>query len=90
MFYLLTLLSDLTIFINNKYSIYQQLQRFNFSSFQFFSINFSTPIQSVDSAVESLDDSPSNIPKYNNGTQRYVIDEQLPNTSLNYGLFKFK
>uniref|UniRef100_A0A915Q1Q7 PDZ domain-containing protein n=1 Tax=Setaria digitata TaxID=48799 RepID=A0A915Q1Q7_9BILA len=43
-----------------------------------------TPIQSIDSAVESLDDSPGNIPKYHSGTQRYVIDEQLPNTSLNY------
>ncbi|KAL3983106.1 PDZ domain (Also known as DHR or GLGF) family protein [Acanthocheilonema viteae] len=44
----------------------------------------STPIQSIDSAVESLDDSPGNIPKYHSDTQRYVIDEQLPNTSLNY------
>ncbi|KAK6111480.1 PDZ domain (Also known as DHR or GLGF) family protein [Brugia pahangi] len=43
-----------------------------------------TPIQSIDSAVESLDDSPSNISKYHSGTQRYVIDEQIPNTSLNY------
>ncbi|CAG9540224.1 unnamed protein product [Cercopithifilaria johnstoni] len=44
----------------------------------------STPIQSIDSAVESLDDSPGNIPKYHSGTQRYVVDEQVPNTSLNY------
>uniref|UniRef100_A0A8R1TS77 PDZ domain-containing protein n=2 Tax=Onchocerca TaxID=6281 RepID=A0A8R1TS77_ONCVO len=43
-----------------------------------------TPIQSIDSAVESLDDSPGNMPKYHSGTQRYVIDEQIPNTSLNY------
>ncbi|VDO72437.1 unnamed protein product [Onchocerca flexuosa] len=48
-----------------------------------------TPIQSIDSAVESLDDSPGNMPKYHSGAQRYVIDEQIPNTSLNYGLFKF-
>lgn len=50
--------------------------------------NFSTPIQSIDSAVESLDDSPSNIPsKYLSNTQRYVVDEQVPNTSFNYGSF---
>ncbi|VDN17374.1 unnamed protein product [Gongylonema pulchrum] len=45
-----------------------------------------TPVQSTDSAVESLDDSAGNIAKFSNVTH-YVFDEQLANTSLNYGSY---
>ncbi|VDN08252.1 unnamed protein product [Thelazia callipaeda] len=51
-------------------------------------IGSNTPVQSIDSAVESLDDSTGNATKYQSSAQRYVIDEQMPNTSLNFGLFE--
>ncbi|EJW84029.1 hypothetical protein WUBG_05062, partial [Wuchereria bancrofti] len=71
------------IFCNEKQNSNNNSNFYNYFKFEKDNIE-NTPIQSIDSAVESLDDSPSNIPKYHSGTQRYVIDEQIPNTSLNY------